>query len=117
MNPLVIFLAMCFLLKPVFPLADYLIRYDFISKELCVNKDKANSECNGKCFLKKGLADAASQTDERLPEKPKPQEILFFEETVPFVFYHKPIAPEKSLGEHDLYSFAYSADAFHPPAA
>lgn len=34
-------------------LADYLLNYDYISKELCVNRDKPDSCCKGKCYLEK----------------------------------------------------------------
>jgi hypothetical protein len=37
------------------PFLTYQINYDYISKVLCVNKDKPKMECNGKCHLKKEL--------------------------------------------------------------
>lgn len=35
--------------------ADYLLNYDYISKVLCINKDKPEMHCNGKCHLAKEL--------------------------------------------------------------
>jgi hypothetical protein len=43
-------------LKPIFPVIDYAINYDYISKVLCINKDKPELKCNGKCHLMKELA-------------------------------------------------------------
>ncbi len=41
------------LIAPAFPIIEYLINYDFIANELCVNKDKPLLGCNGKCYLEK----------------------------------------------------------------
>jgi len=49
------------LLKPVYPFVDYIINYDYISKVLCVNKDKPTLKCNGKCHLKKELKSAEKE--------------------------------------------------------
>ena len=46
--------------KPVFPLASYIVQYDYIVNELCVNRDKPDLKCNGKCHLKDQLAKASS---------------------------------------------------------
>jgi hypothetical protein len=36
-------------------LADYLLNYTYISKVLCINRDKPQMHCNGKCHLAKEL--------------------------------------------------------------
>ena len=41
------------LARPAAPLLEYLINFDYISKELCENKTKPQLECNGKCYLAK----------------------------------------------------------------
>ena len=41
------------LVAPAFPVMEYLINYDYIANELCVNKDKPLLSCNGKCYLEK----------------------------------------------------------------
>lgn len=43
------------MLRPILPLLDYAINYDYISKVLCVNKEKVKSTCKGKCYVKKQL--------------------------------------------------------------
>lgn len=35
--------------------ADYLLNRDYIAKVLCVNRDKPEMKCNGKCHLAKQL--------------------------------------------------------------
>lgn len=37
-------------------IADYVLNYDYISKVLCINRDKPEMKCNGKCHLAKQVA-------------------------------------------------------------
>jgi len=43
------------MLRPVAPFVEYVINYDYISKVLCINKDKPELQCNGKCQLMQKL--------------------------------------------------------------
>lgn len=43
------------MLRPITPFVEYAINYDYISKILCINKDKPELSCNGKCQLMKKL--------------------------------------------------------------
>jgi hypothetical protein len=45
----------------VYYLIDYQLRKDFIAKVLCINKQKPQLNCNGKCFLAKRLKTAEEQ--------------------------------------------------------
>jgi hypothetical protein len=77
--PLIVVLL---LVKPILPVLDYMINYDYIVKELCENKEKPEMKCNGKCQLMKGLADASETENSSLPTEKKHQssvEILFLE--------------------------------------
>ena len=47
------------LFKPILPVLEYVVLHDYIKNELCVNKNKPELECNGKCHLKKELAKAS----------------------------------------------------------
>jgi hypothetical protein len=53
---LVIIIALALFLKPILPVLDYVINYEYISNVLCENKAKPKLECNGKCHLMKELA-------------------------------------------------------------
>ncbi|SEC31409.1 hypothetical protein SAMN04489761_2652 [Tenacibaculum sp. MAR_2009_124] len=39
------------MLRPIGPYVEYVINYDYIAKVLCINKDKPEMSCNGKCQL------------------------------------------------------------------
>lgn len=52
---LFIFLYIGALLRPIVPVIDYNLNYDYIAKILCINKDEPELKCNGKCQLAKEI--------------------------------------------------------------
>lgn len=56
------------LFKPVFPVVEYALNYDYVVNVLCENKAKPELGCNGKCHLMKELAKASDT------EKPTSQD-------------------------------------------
>lgn len=66
----VIFLIVTLIVfRPVVPVMDYLIDYEYISTVLCINKDKPELECNGKCFLMQELAKVADEQQHESTKK------------------------------------------------
>ena len=63
MKQLILFLALVILLKPLWPLVEYAVNYNYIVENLCENKDKPTLNCNGKCFLAKQLAKESGTKD------------------------------------------------------
>lgn len=107
-------------LKPVFPVVDYVVNYEYIATELCVNKDKPEMQCNGKCQLMKELAKAAEN------EKPISQdkktaitdvEILFFEAINSFSMETSYCTSKKEMRFYysNLYTYLKSLSVFQPP--
>lgn len=62
------------LVGPVLPVLDYLINYDYIANELCINRNKPVLACNGKCYLEKKV-EANNQLLSNRPDKPIPPKI------------------------------------------
>lgn len=52
----ILFIALTMLLKPLWPIADYIVNYDYIVNVLCENRDQPQLNCDGKCYLSKQLA-------------------------------------------------------------
>ncbi|MFN8355197.1 MAG: hypothetical protein U0Y10_12155 [Spirosomataceae bacterium] len=99
---------------------DYQLRKDYIAKYLCVNRDKPQLHCDGKCYLAKRIA-AAQEQEQRQAERDFFQKLIEvvscdsplvsfrFEPTVAFLkpvlrFYYTDFMPEGS-----------SSAIFHPP--
>ncbi len=57
----VILLIFILSFRPLIPLLDYGVNYDYISTVLCINKDKPQMHCNGKCHLAKEIAKKSAE--------------------------------------------------------
>lgn len=55
MKKLYIIIAIIFIFRPVMPVVEYIVNYDYISTVLCENIDKPELQCNGKCHVSKEL--------------------------------------------------------------
>ena len=54
------------MLKPVQPYVEYILNQDYIAEFLCINKNKPQLQCNGKCHLVKEI----EKQQENNPLKP-----------------------------------------------
>ena len=120
MKKILFLLALFMLLKPVLPVIDYVVNYEYITKVLCVNKAKPKLQCNGKCHLMKELAKTSeSQTPISSNKKIATQEleVLFFEEiksfNIRYIYFDK--NQFLSTNYSDLYSYLNSDSVFRPP--
>ncbi len=107
--------------KPVFPVIEYGVNYDYISQVLCVNKDKPQMHCNGKCHLMKEMAKEAESEKPISPDKKtsaSEKEILFYQALQPFESFNAfyPSVFKINAGYSNLYYFLNSHAVFHPPA-
>lgn len=84
------FIAVFMMLRPLAPILDYMINYDYIADELCVNRDKPELNCNGRCYLMQALADEASKKKDAEERGSKNNFQLnityFFSDTLDFEF-------------------------------
>ena len=117
---IVFLLALFILVKPVLPVIDYVVNYEYISKELCVNKAKPKMKCNGKCHLMKELA-KASENETPISSNKKTAshelEVLFFEEIKSFKIASIYFEDRQKANNNysDLYFYLNSDSVFRPP--
>lgn len=103
------------MLRPVAPFVEYAINYDYISKVLCINKDKPALQCNGKCQL---MLKIAEQQDDDF----KSLRILSKDYPIGFIQFIE--VPKKTLitlhkktlfSYNQTYSYLFEKSIFHPP--
>ncbi|SMG37362.1 hypothetical protein [Arenibacter troitsensis] len=63
MKHLILFVAIIMLVKPLWPLAEYAVNYDYIVENLCENRATPSLHCDGKCYLAKQLAKESEGSD------------------------------------------------------
>ncbi|MEO8235259.1 MAG: hypothetical protein ABI549_07575 [Flavobacterium sp.] len=112
-------LTLFMLLKPILPVVEYVVNYDYITKVLCVNKETPIMGCNGKCYLISQLA-KSSDTEKPISDKRiivKEVEVLFFQEIKEVVFLKTSFLQTQVLNSNysNLYNYLNSTSTFRPP--
>ncbi|MFD0992726.1 hypothetical protein [Tenacibaculum geojense] len=104
------------MLRPITPFVEYAINYDYIAKVLCINKDKPEMQCNGKCQLMQKLEQQQEDDFNSLRISIEEYPIGFI--TLLSVdtnhdFYYTDKKEEFSYS--NMYSFLKENSVFHPP--
>jgi hypothetical protein len=118
---IILILCIAFLIKPVLPVFDYVLNYDYITTALCVNKANTIIGCDGKCYLIKELA-KASESEKPLSSDKKHTAIektdLFFYEIQDNSVCFKNFPQWDSHFRHaELYSNPSLKSVFRPPVS
>lgn len=103
--------------RPVLPLLEYVANKDYIAEVLCINKEKVELNCQGKCYLMQQLS---TQENNKNPQIPK---VSLEEYPIGFIFIAKINLTEKfafiskdtAKKYCNLYSFLFNKSSFHPP--
>lgn len=109
------------MIKPVVPLVDYIINYEYITTKLCENIAKPEMHCDGKCYLKKELAKASSDekpiSNQKSTTSKQEIEILFFQLAHTFCFQNiGATLNNKIMDRYQNLYFHYNIHTFfHPP--
>lgn len=96
-------------------IAYYNINIEFIIQELCVNKDKPQLNCKGKCYLKKKL-DESNKAETQTSGSLKQLELPVFicnESNFKLAITEEIILQTQFL--KDLYALRPNNSFFHPP--
>jgi hypothetical protein len=113
-------MVLMMLVKPIFPVVEYVVNYDYISKVLCENKAKPAMHCNGKCHLMKELAKASETENTKSSDKKvniQLVEVLFIEEIYSYTLNLFISLKVKNTNQDysNLYCYQNSDSVFRPP--
>lgn len=96
---------------------DFKLRQDYIAKVLCINRDKPEMHCNGRCILMQKMK-KAQQKEQSPQNQHSKSEILWlhcagllqldFQVNLPVILEHHPF-------KSDFYSYTLLRSLFHPP--
>jgi hypothetical protein len=97
-------------------IASYEINKDYISKNLCENKNKPKMHCNGKCHLNKQLSKQEKKDNSTLPQLKNKSGNQLCSERKLFSFKSFPL---KKAMENHLYLItdynSHFLSIYHPP--
>jgi hypothetical protein len=101
-----------------FIVLDYQLNRDFIAKNLCVNKNRPQMHCNGKCHMMK-LMKQDEKKDEENPERKMENKFEVFcpsASYTSFEFYYTVIVINYPVFNENIFS-GFQFPFFHPPQA
>ena len=111
--------AFLIVIRPAFPVVEYVLNYDYISKELCENKDRPELACNGKCYLMQALAEASEKESQQKKEtSAKKIEIPLFYAEKQLVLntnFDPEAIAHNFVAKPQFYQYYSLQDFFHPP--
>lgn len=120
MKKIALIIVLFMFLKPLFPVLEYAVNYEYISKALCVNKAKPMMHCNGKCHLMKELAKAQETEKQTSSNKKnttveKVDLILDIKNDFSLVVFNGNTKTTIYSKYSNLYSHLNLYSIFHPP--
>ncbi|MGG7037026.1 MAG: hypothetical protein ACI7YS_17800 [Flavobacterium sp.] len=122
MKNIVVLIVFILFMKPVLPVLEYALNYDYIANVLCENKEKKEMKCNGKCHLMKELAKASENekpisSDKKDNTKHEIEVLFFLEPSITEVNQFLSSTNFKINHNYsNFYSFLNGCSEFHPPA-
>ncbi|AZA61508.1 hypothetical protein [Chryseobacterium indoltheticum] len=111
------FIVFTIAIRPVLPMLNYVINYDYIVKNLCENRKIVESDCKGKCFVKKELAKTEKESNNAQNIKIAGLDVFLSHDILSFSNIDKAdLKSEKPNSNHvQLHSSEYFSRIFHPP--
>ncbi|MCW3162141.1 hypothetical protein [Chryseobacterium oryctis] len=113
-----IFIIFTIALRPVLPLVNYVINYDYIVKNLCENRNIPQSTCKGKCYVGKELAKTEKQSNNNQTVKITGLDVFLSNDILSFL-NNKSFDVVKNLHSEfiDFHTSEFFSRIFHPPLA
>lgn len=105
------------MIRPIVPLASFVINQDYIAEFFCVNQDKPELDCNGQCYLMQKLEEQNEEKRQNLPR------VSMEEYPIGFVLFAKisssveiTTSIENFSPCQNNYCFLYSENEYRPPS-
>ncbi|SHL62622.1 hypothetical protein [Chryseobacterium carnipullorum] len=114
-----IFIIFTIALRPVLPLVNYAVNYDYIVKNLCENRNVPQSTCKGKCYVSKELAKTEKQSNNSQVIKISVLDVFVSHDTLSFLGQRESDAEAKAIHSDYIvdHTSEYFSRIFHPPLA
>lgn len=113
------FLILFTSLKDLVTYVGFYANQDYIAQVFCINKDKPEILCSGKCFLNDSLIENHEEKKDTNTQLPQSEERIVFvwplKVNIPETKRVLPSEKSPITYRHELYSFDFLAEVFHPP--
>lgn len=114
-----IFLTLFVVFRPLVPLVEYAVNYEYISQVLCINKNNPDLHCNGKCYVSKEIA-KTHDTDSSPVNKTKNSgqkllDVYVLPDNTEIQVTEKSFLADFKFTYKTDYSFLFLKNIFRPP--
>ncbi|MGU3374158.1 hypothetical protein [Chryseobacterium sp. M5A1_1a] len=112
-----IFIIFTVAIRPVLPLVNYVVNYDYIVNNLCENREIPQSTCKGKCYVEKELAKTEKQSNSSQTIKIAGLDVFLSNDILSFLDKKdlKQLVETPRSDYLDSHSSEYFYRIFHPP--
>ncbi|MFP3832245.1 hypothetical protein [Chryseobacterium sp. SIMBA_028] len=112
-----IFIILTVALRPVLPLVNYVVNYDYIVNNLCENRDIPQSTCKGKCYVEKELAKTEKQSNSSQTIKIAGLDVFLSHDILSFLDQKdfEQLVETPGSDYPNFHSSDYFSRIFHPP--
>lgn len=112
-----IFIIFTIAIRPVLPLINYAVNYEYIVKNLCEKRNIPQSTCKGKCYVEKDLAKTEKQSNNSQNLKISGLDVFLSQEILSFSDKNQFDIPVKRSNSYyiNFHSSEYLSRIFHPP--
>lgn len=105
--------------RPLIPVVEYVMNYDQIVREYCINRMQPEMMCKGKCYFFDELSKTSDEksSDGISSNTIKIHEVYFLQEIAHLDLNQPEIVEKTSLiyYSENLYNFSFLESVFHPP--
>ena len=102
--------------RPVAPLFQYIADKDYIAEFLCINQERPELKCEGKCYLMQMFQEQEKERHQNLPKINLEDYPIGFVEFLDWPESNHNSGFSINIPEYsDFYNFLFSATNFHPP--
>jgi len=116
-----VFFYLMAMVRPMMPIIEYYMNYDYIANELCINKDKPYLECNGRCYVNAAMKRIFPNGNDGKPVSTVPFNMQDYPiSTLDFYTYENPILVDTDFSKNPDFANhfvinLYSNSIFKPP--
>ncbi len=104
------------MVRPIAPVIEYVIDQEYIAEFLCINKDRPELACEGKCYLMQMLQEQEDQKKMELPLSDLSEYPIGFVLVQKVLTTANTLAPRKDFTfRKKLYTYRFCPSDFHPP--
>jgi len=113
------FIVFTIAIRPVLPMINYAVNYDYIVKNLCEQREVKDSTCKGKCYFGKELAKTEKQSNNSQNVKISGLDVFVSNDILSFSEFKgsSKIKRNLNLDYINFHTSEYFSRIFHPPLA